>query len=548
MDVLVNQGHSVSTEPFDDQKPGTSGLRKKVARFQEKHYVENFIQSIFDTLPELAGGSLVIGGDGRYFNDQAIQTIIQVVVANGVEKLIIGKDGLLSTPAAAHLIRHTNSDAGIILSASHNPGGPEGDFGIKLNMKNGGPSPQSITDAIYENTKSVRTFKKIDCHPVDLASTGQTQVGPALVEVIDPVQDYADLMETQFDFDAIRQMPVRGIRMVFDAMSAVTGPYACEIFENRLGFPSGTVINAQPLKDFGGGHPDPNPVHAHELFELMMSDGAPEFGAASDGDGDRNLIVGRSCPVSPSDSLALLAANAHLVPAFSKGLAGIARSMPTSSAVDRVAEKLGVPLHVTPTGWKFFGNLMDAGLVNLCGEESAGTGGAHVREKDGIWAVLFWLNILAVTGKSVQDIMTDHWQTFGRTFYQRHDFEGLDETRASEFFSALEKEAGNLVGRGVDGLTVVSTEVFEYKDPTTNEIANNQGVQLFLDGHSRLVFRLSGTGTTGATLRVYLERLETRPEAFSTDVADSLSGLTKLYQELLNLKHSLGVTEPTTVV
>jgi phosphoglucomutase len=538
----------VSTEPYADQKPGTSGLRKTVARFSAVNYIENFVQSIFDTVPALTGGRLVLGGDGRFLNNTAIQVILRLAAANGVSEVIVGRDGLLSTPAASHMIRSREADAGLILSASHNPGGEKGDFGIKLNMGNGGPAPQSVTDAIFERTKVLGSYKIASTLAADLSRCGTFTVAGMTVTVADPVAAYADLMETQFDFEAIRDWRRKGGRLAFDALNAVTGPYGTEIFENRLGFEKGTVIHGVPLDDFGGLHPDPNPVHARELTGLMAQADAPDLGAASDGDGDRNLIVGRNLVVSPSDSLAVLAANAHLVPAFRSGLTGVARSMPTSSAVDRVAKALKIPVFETPTGWKFFGSLLDAGMVQLCGEESAGTGGAHVREKDGVWAILFWLNILAATGAGVAEILDRHWLRFGRTFYVRHDFEGLDEGRAKELYASLEKRTADLPGQSHGGLVVRTSDVFEYRDASTGEVASRQGVRvLFTDG-SRLVVRLSGTGTSGATLRVYMERLETDAAKYATPVAAALSGLVGAYRDILDLETVFGNCDPTAIV
>ena len=417
---------TIETTPYDDQKPGTSGLRKKVPVFQQKNYAENFIQSVFDSLEGFAGKTLVIGGDGRYYNREVIQKAIAIAAGNGFGKVIVGQGGILSTPAASNIIRKYKAFGGLVLSASHNPGGPHEDFGIKYNIGNGGPAPEKITDAIFARTKAISSYKIAEIGEVDLDHIGTFGAGGMTVEVIDPVKDYAELMETLFDFAAIRAMFAGGFRMAFDAMHAVTGPYAKEILENRLGAPVGTARNFVPLPDFGGHHPDPNLVHAKALYDEMMAPDAPDFGAASDGDGDRNLIIGKGIFVTPSDSLAMLAANAHLAPGYSAGLKGIARSMPTSGAADRVAEKLGVGMYETPTGWKFFGNLLDAGMATICGEESAGTGSDHVREKDGLWAVLLWLNILAVRKESAKDIATKHWATYGRNYYSRHDYEEVE--------------------------------------------------------------------------------------------------------------------------
>jgi phosphoglucomutase len=497
--------HTVHTEPFTGQKPGTSGLRKKVVIFQQANYVENFIQSVFDVVADKDGATLVIGGDGRFLNREVIQIAIRMAAANGFGRAVVGCGGLLSTPAASNLIRRRGAIGGLILSASHNPGGPNEDFGIKYNIANGGPAPEAVTEAIYARTTTIDRWLTVEAADIDLDAEGETRVGGMPVEIVDPVADYAALMESLFDFPAIR---AAGLTMAFDAMSAVTGPYATEILENRLGFAKGTVRNGTPLPDFGGHHPDPNLVHARALYNTMMAPDAPDFGAASDGDGDRNLIIGRGIFVTPSDSLAMLAANAHLAPGYAAGLTGIARSMPTSAAADRVAAKLGVPLFETPTGWKFFGNLLDAGMATICGEESAGTGSDHVREKDGLWAVLLWLNILAARGQSVAEIARDHWAVFGRNYYARHDYEGLESAQADALMAELRHKLDTLPGQRFGDLTVAQADDFAYTDPTDGSVSPNQGVRVLFDGGSRVVFRLSGTGTSGATLRVYLERYE----------------------------------------
>ena len=500
---------SVSTTPYQDQKPGTSGLRKKVPVFQQPNYAENFVQSIFDSLEGYQGKTLVIGGDGRYYNKEVIQKAIKMAAANGFGKVIVGKGGILSTPAASHVIRKYKAFGGIILSASHNPGGPTEDFGIKYNISNGGPAPEKITDAIYAHTKTIESYRIADFPDVNLDRIGKDELpGGMILAVLDSVEDYTALMEELFDFGAIRNLVSLGFRIAFDAMSAVTGPYAKEIFENRLGAPSGSVRNFMPLPDFGGHHPDPNPVHCKELYDEMMGDDAPDFGAASDGDGDRNLIIGRNIFITPSDSLAMLAANAHLAPGYRGGLKGIARSMPTSAAADRVAAALGIPSFGTPTGWKFFGNLLDAGLATICGEESAGTGSDHVREKDGLWAVLLWLNILAVRGQSVEAIAREHWATYGRNYYARHDYEGVESDRADALMTELRGKLRDLPGQRFGDLTVEAADDFAYEDPTDGSVSRNQGIRVLFVGGSRVVFRLSGTGTSGATLRVYLERYE----------------------------------------
>ena len=538
---------TITTTPYDDQQPGTSGLRKKVPHFQQPHYVENFIQSILDANGGLAGKSLVIGGDGRYFNREAIQRAVKIAAGNGLARLIVGRGGLLSTPAASNLIRKNATAGGIILSASHNPGGPDGDFGIKFNIANGGPAPEKVTEAIFARTKTINRILMSDAGDLDLDRLGTSRLEEMTVEVVDPVSDYQRLMETLFDFDAIRGLFTSGFTMRFDAMNAVTGPYATAIFEKALGARAGTVVNGTPLPDFGGGHPDPNPVHAHELFEAMLSPTGPDFGAASDGDGDRNLILGRGQYVTPSDSLAVLAANAHLAPGYAKGLAGIARSMPTSAAADRVAEKLGIACYETPTGWKFFGNLLDAGLATICGEESAGTGSNHVREKDGVWAVLLWLNILVHRKQSVAEIMRDHWREYGRNFYSRYDYEEIDSERAAQVMRHLRDQLPSLTGSTLGGMDVRQADEFSYDDPVDGSHTGGQGVRiLFADG-SRIIFRLSGTGTSGATLRVYLERVEPDPKRHGHDPQVVLAPLIDAAAAGSDLAHLTGRTAPSVV-
>lgn len=538
---------TVSTTPYDDQKPGTSGLRKRVKHFQQPNYVENFIQSLFDSLPGKEGQTLVIGGDGRYFNDTVIQTAIRMAAANGFGQVLVGRGGILSTPGASHVIRHYGAFGGIILSASHNPGGPDGDFGIKYNASNGGPAPERVTDAVYARSREITEYKTVDTPDVDLSRLGTQDVAGMSVEVIDPVADYAALMERLFDFDAIADMFKSGFTMQFDAMHAVTGPYAKAIIEGRLGAPRGTVINAVPLPDFGGGHPDPNLVHAKELFDLMMESWAPDFGAASDGDGDRNLIIGRGRFVTPSDSLAILAANAHLAPGYAKGIAGIARSMPTSAAADRVAQKLGIEMHETPTGWKFFGNLLDAGRVTICGEESAGTGSDHVREKDGLWAVLLWLNILAVRKQTVDEIVREHWATYGRNYYSRHDYEEVDAEAANKLMNDLRARLPMLASNELGGREIVLADDFAYHDPVDGSSSQSQGIRIgFADG-SRIVFRLSGTGTVGATLRVYLERYEPPMGDHERETQEALSDLIALADSLAEIRARTGRGAPTVI-
>lgn len=538
---------TVPTTPYDDQKPGTSGLRKKVPHFQQAHYVENFIQSIFDSLEGFEGETLVIGGDGRYFNRDVIQIALKMAAAAGFGKVMVGQGGILSTPAASHVIRKYGAFGGIILSASHNPGGPTEDFGIKYNTGNGGPAPEKITDAIYEATKTISEYRILDAADLDLDALGSFDLGNMVVEVIDPVADYADLMESLFDFPAIRAMFAGGFTMSMDSMSAVTGPYAREILEKRLGAAPGTVKNAVPLPDFGGHHPDPNLVHAKELYDLMMSAEAPDFGAASDGDGDRNLIIGKGIFITPSDSLAMLAANAHLAPGYAAGLAGIARSMPTSGAADRVAEKLGIGIYETPTGWKFFGNLLDAGMATICGEESAGTGSNHVREKDGLWAVLLWLNILAVKKQPARAIAEAHWAEYGRNYYARHDYEGIDTAAANGLMKALRDQLPDLPGSEVLGLTITAADDFAYHDPVDGSISEHQGLRILFEGGSRVVFRLSGTGTSGATLRVYIERYESDPAKLAQETGEAIADLIATAQSIAGIAIRTGRAMPDVI-
>ena len=535
---------TVATTPYPDQKPGTSGLRKKVRVFQQPHYAENFIQSVFDVVEGKEGATLVIGGDGRFLNREVIGKAIRMAAANGFGRVIVGQGGILSTPAASHLIRKREAVGGLILSASHNPGGPDADFGIKFNTANGGPAPEAVTEAIFRRTGAIDAFRIVDAPDVDIDTRGTIDLAGCAIEVIDPVADYAALMERLFDFPAIR---AAGLTMAFDAMSAVTGPYAIEILEKRLGFVPGTVRNGTPLEDFGGHHPDPNPVHARALFDAMMAPGAPDFGAASDGDGDRNMILGRGIFVTPSDSLAMLAANAHLAPGYCAGLTGVARSMPTSAAVDRVATALGVPAFETPTGWKFFGNLLDAGMATICGEESAGTGSDHVREKDGLWAVLLWLNILAATGKPVTEIARAHWARFGRNYYARHDYEGIDGARADALMAGLREAIAGLPGRAFGPLTVAAADDFAYRDPVDGSVSAHQGVRALFEGGSRVVFRLSGTGTSGATLRVYLERYEPPEGTLDADAATMLADVAVAAEAIAGIARHTGRTAPDVI-
>ena len=542
----MTQITTVATQPIAGQKPGTSGLRKKTPVFMGRHYLENFVQSIFDVVGA-AGKTFVLGGDGRYFNDRAAQVILRMAAANGAARVIVGQGAILSTPAASHLIRLNKTDGGIIMSASHNPGGPNEDFGVKFNMPNGGPAPEGVTEAMYKRTTEITEYRVLEAQDADLARVGRQQLGSMIVDVVDPVSDYAALMETLFDFPAIRAMFAGGFRMRMDSMCAVTGPYAVEILENRLGAAKGTCVNATPLPDFGGMHPDPNPTWAKALMDEMFGPNAPDFGAASDGDGDRNMVVGRGIYVSPSDSLAVLAANAHMAPGYRAGLKGVARSMPTSAAADRVAEALGVRHYETPTGWKFFGNLLDAGKATICGEESFGTGSDHVREKDGLWAVLLWLNILAVKKESVARILHDHFHRFGRNYYSRHDFEAIDTTNADAMFAALRAALPGLKGHDFDGLVVTHADDFAYTDPVDGSVSTRQGVRVLFDGGSRAVFRLSGTGTEGATLRLYLERFVTGPDELSEDPQSALAPVIRAAHQIAGIAEHTGRSEPDVV-
>ena len=538
-----------TTTPFAGQKPGTSGLRKKVKVFSQPGYLENFVQSIFDTLSGQQGKTLVLGGDGRYFNDVAIQTILRMAAAAGFGRVLVGRGGILSTPAASAVIRKHAAFGGIILSASHNSGGPDGDFGIKYNQGNGGPASETFTEAVYQRSQAINAYKYVDAEAVNLDRLGETKIGDTVVQIIDPVVDYAELLESLFDFGKISNLLIRPeFRMRFDAMHAVTGPYAKEILEKRLGAPEGTVVNGVPLPDFGGGHPDPNPVYAADLVAALADPcSGLSFGAASDGDGDRNMIVGRDFIVSPSDSLAVLAANYQHVPAYADGLSGVARSMPTSCAVDRVAESLGIPCFETPTGWKFFGSLLDAGRVTLCGEESAGTGSNHVREKDGLWAVLYWLNILAARNETVAGIVRGHWETFGRNVYSRHDYEKIETEKAEKLFSELRQKLQGLSGKEILGMKISAADDFSYTDPVDNSHSEKQGVRILLEDGSRVVFRLSGTGTEGATLRVYLERYVADPSLYEVPTQTALEPLVSLAETLAGIAAITGRNMPDVV-
>lgn len=536
----------VQSHPFSGQKPGTSGLRKKVVEFQQPHYLENFVQSIFNAIGPCSGHTLVIGGDGRFYNREAIQIIIRMAVGNGFFRLLVGRGGILSTPAASCVIRKHQAFGGIVLSASHNPGGPSEDFGIKYNAANGGPAPEQITDEIYQQSQKIEEYFSIQSEDVDLDVLGNRQIGEAQIEIIDPVVDYANLMESLFDFTAMSSLFAGGkFRMCFDAMHAVTGPYAREILENRLGAPKETVINALPLSDFGGGHPDPNLVHAQELVSNLQGPGAADFGAASDGDGDRNMVLGKDFYINPCDSLAILAANAKLIPGYGGGIAGIARSMPTSRAADRVAASLGVECYETPTGWKFFGNLLDAGKITLCGEESFGTGSDHVREKDGLWAVLFWLNLIAVKQISAETIVREHWTQYGRDYFTRHDYESVDSDNAQQMIDRLRRTLDDFPGQEFAGLRVESADDFAYQDPVDHVESTAQGIRIVFSNGGRIVFRLSGTGTEGATLRVYFDCYQ--DTQVDQDPQQALAALIEAADQIAGIKLSTGRTAPDVI-
>ena len=539
---------TVPTKPFEGQRPGTSGLRKKVTVFEQPHYLENFVQSIFDSLDDFQGKTLVIGGDGRYFNRKAIQTIIKMAAANGFGELMIGKGGLLSTPAASCVIRKYQAFGGIILSASHNPGGPTEDFGIKYNISNGGPAPEKVTEAIYANTQKIESYQIADTPDIDLDTIGDKVLGETKIKIIDPVSDYAELMAKLFDFDLIRRLfEVGNFKMRYDAMHAVTGPYAKYILEEVLKAPKGTVVNGEPKEDFGGGHPDPNLVHAHKLVEYMFSDEAPDFGAASDGDGDRNMILGRKFYVNPSDSLAVIVANFWNAPGYDRGLTGVARSMPTSQAVDRVARGMGMSCYETPTGWKFFGNLLDANKATICGEESFGTGSNHVREKDGLWAVLYWLNIIAAVNMSVEEIVKAHWKKYGRNFYSRHDYEAVDSKIANEIMDNMRAMAADGVGKFYGDYEVETFDDFKYVDPVDKSESAHQGIRILFKDGSRIVFRLSGTGTQGATIRIYIEKYEPNVARHDMDPQEALAELIEIAEEISGVKAKTGRKAPDVI-
>jgi phosphoglucomutase len=538
---------TVATVPFEDQRPGTSGLRKKVQVFQQPHYLENFVQSVFDALEGFAGGTLVIGGDGRFYNRTAAQIILKMAAASGFGRIVIGRDALLSTPAASCLIRKRKAFGGLILSASHNPGGPHEDFGIKYNVENGGPAPEKITEAIYRRTREIREYRILEAADLDLSHLGETRLGDTTVEIVDPVSDYEELMARLFDFERIAALFKSGFRIRYDAMSAITGPYARAILERTLGAPEGSVINGVPLEDFGGHHPDPNPAYARELMDAMMDPDGPDFGAASDGDGDRNMILGRGMYVTPSDSLAILAANARVAPGYAGGLAGVARSMPTSRAADRVAQALGIGCYETPTGWKFFGNLLDAGKVTLCGEESFGTGSDHVREKDGLWAVLLWLNVLAARRAPVDRIVREHWARFGRNFYSRHDYEAIDVSAGAGLMDMLRERLPRLRGERLNDLVIEQADDFSYRDPVDGSVSERQGIRILFEGGARIVYRLSGTGTEGATLRVYLEAYDPDPARHDQDPQVALAPLIRIADQMAGIRERTGRAAPSVI-
>ena len=538
---------TVQTTPFDDQRPGTSGLRRKVAVFGQPHYLENFVQSVFDTLALPSGSTLVLGGDGRYFNRAALQVVLRMAAANGIGRMLVGQDGLLSTPAASCVIRKRHSAGGIILSASHNPGGSQGDFGVKINAANGGPAPSSLTETIFARTRALRTYRILDAPDVALNQIGASMLGGMTAQVIDPVADYAELMESLFDFTVLRALFTSGFRICYDAMHAVTGPYATEILVRRLGAAPDSVMRSTPRPDFGGAPPDPNLAHARELIDVMNRAGAPDIGAACDGDGDRNMILGRRFFVTPSDSLAVLVDNARLARGYASGLAGVARSMPTSRAVDCVAQRLGIPCYETPTGWKYFGNLLDAQKITLCGEESFGTGSAHLREKDGLWAVLFWLNIVATRCQAVETIVREHWRMYGRHFYTRHDYEGLDPVVIGSMLNALRERLRSLPGSTLGNLRVRAADDFQYTDPVDHTVASDQGLRVLFDAGARLVFRLSGTGTEGATLRICVEAFEPDSARHMLDTQQVLADLIVTATDLAEIPQRTGRASPSAV-
>ncbi len=544
----MHQIKTINTKPFNDQKPGTSGLRKPVKTFQEKNYLENFIQSIFNSMEGGAKGkNISLGGDGRFFNKEAIQIILKMAVANEIKKVLVGKDGFLSTPATSHIIRKYKLDGGIILSASHNPGGPEGDFGVKFNISNGGPAPEKVTSKIYKETLKVKYYKIATIDDIEISKIDKIKINNTTIQIIDPVDDYVSLMEELFDFEKIQQLFNSGFSLCYDALHAITGIYAQELFTRRLKGPNIILKNCDPLPDFGGGHPDPNLKYASSLVSLMFSDSAPDFGAASDGDGDRNMILGKKFFVTPSDSVAILAAHSCKVPGYKRGLLGVARSMPTSCALDLVAKDLDIPCYETPTGWKFFGNLLDANKITICGEESFGTGSNHIREKDGLWAILFWLNIIAEERKSVAQIVKEHWGKYGRNYYTRHDFEEVDSDKAKAMMEHLEKNLSWLINKEFDGLLVKHADNFSYKDPVDGSISQNQGIRVIFSNGSRIVYRLSGTGTKGATIRIYIEGYTKDKNLLNEDTQEFLARLIKISRQISKIKEFTGRSEPTVI-
>lgn len=537
----------ISTKPYPDQKFGTAGLRKKVAVFQQPHYLENLLQAVFDCVPELRGKALVIGGDGRFHNRAAIQTAIAMAAANGVAKVIVGQGGIVSTPAVSHLIRLKGAAGGFVFSASHNPAGPDGDFGVKFNIANGGQAGEATTDRIFARTREIAAYRLSDGAKIDLDRRGVSRLDDCEVEVIDGVADYAALMQKLFDFERMREWIKRGGRVCFDAMHAVTGPYAQRILVEQLGAPASSLLNTTPLEDFGGGHPDPNLIYAKHLVDLSNTAASPELLAASDGDGDRNMILGAGVFISPGDSLAMLAAHLHKLPGYKGGIAGIARSMPTCRAADVVAAHLKVPCFETPTGWKFFCNLLDADRITICGEESFGTGSTHVREKDGLWAVLAWLNVLAVTNKTMLELATAHWAQHGRHYYQRHDYDELPTEKAQAVMDGLKAQFATLPAQKLGEWTVTQADEFAYDDPIDSSRATAQGLRVVFGDAARLIVRLSGTGTKGATLRVYFERYEQSADKLAMSTREALNPLVAVAEKLLKLAELTGRKGPDVV-
>ncbi|AWL14441.1 alpha-D-glucose phosphate-specific phosphoglucomutase [Candidatus Liberibacter asiaticus] len=534
----------VPTVPYQDQKPGTSGLRKKVSVFQQNSYTENFIQAIFNNV-DCAEKTLVVGGDGRFYNHIVIQKIIKIAAANGFARIIIGKGGILSTPAVSHLIRKYKASGGIILTASHNPAGATQDFGIKYNTSSGGSASEQQTEDIFEESKKITSYQIIEANDVDINHIGTKELANMTISVIDPIENYVALMENIFDFDAIRKLLSFGFRIDIDCMNAVTGPYAKEILERKLGAPTGSVRNFIPLEDFGGCHPDPNLIHAKDLYDRMMMHDSADFGAACDGDGDRSMILGKGIFVNPSDSLAIMVANAGLIPGYATGLVGVARSMPTSAALDRVAEKLNLKLFETPTGWKFFNNLLENGMITICGEESFGTGSNHSREKDGIWSILFWLNILAVRGESLLDIVHKHWATYGRNYYSRYDYLGIPTEKAQDFMNDFRYRLKNLIGSSFIGQKIKQAGDFVYTDSTNGNVSDKQAIRVVFDNHSRIIYRISGTDTENSTLRVYIDNYEPDSSKHLKNTQEMLSDLVEVSQRISCLRHYIGHTNPS---